>query len=236
MIHKSQEIFPGELGKVGVALQARLGSGRLPGKILKKLGGATVLEQCLIRLRLVPAHIHLVLTDHASYDMLMPVARNYSFLCEAGDGENVLSRYTRAAKKHNIQTIIRATADNPLVFTQTLAYQAQQFVQERGDYGILTGLPYGSGVEIVSAQGLFRAEERTTRDYDREHVCPYLYEHPEEFTLVRVPAPREFQGGKYRITLDTQADYEQLTALFTRFCFIPGDDYHTMRILHEAYS
>jgi spore coat polysaccharide biosynthesis protein SpsF len=82
------------------------------------------------------------------------------------------------------------------------------------DYSGYSGLPYGAGVESVCAAALLRAESETASPYDREHVCPYLYTHPDFFSLHRPIAPLRWQGKDIRLTVDTREDFDRALVLY----------------------
>lgn len=102
--------------RTGVFLQARLGSSRLPHKILLDLQGRTVLEHAMRRLSLVNTDVHAVLTDSHSYSVINKICASVpGWECFEGPAEDVLARYVFAARHFAVDRIIRATADNPLV-------------------------------------------------------------------------------------------------------------------------
>ena len=82
------------------------------------------------------------------------------------------------------------------------------------DYAGYQGLPLGAGVEAVDAGALLRAGAEAAAPADREHVCPYLYGRPELFALHRPLAPRRWQGGRIRLTVDTAEDYDLARRLY----------------------
>jgi spore coat polysaccharide biosynthesis protein SpsF len=110
--------------------------------------------------------------------------------------------------------VIRATGDNPFVFAD--AARAINDEAERLDaaYAGYAGIPLGAGVESVKSEALFRAEKEAEEGPAREHVCPYLYAHPELFTLHRPLAPLIWQGLDIRLTVDTGEDFDRACLLY----------------------
>jgi spore coat polysaccharide biosynthesis protein SpsF len=206
-------------GTTAVFLQARLGSRRLPHKILLDLGGRTVLEQCMARLGLVEADVHVVLTDTYSFPVLDRICRRHAgWECFMGPAQDVLGRYVFASRHFGVDTIIRATADNPLVsYELANALLADQISDGPADYRAHLGIPYGAGVELVRSDALEKAFVDSMDPYDREHVCPYLYNHADVFRVVRSDAPPEYSAGDLRLTLDTEEDYRFLKALYRQY-------------------
>lgn len=200
--------------RTGIVVQVRLGSTRLPGKALLPLGGASLTDQVLARLALVPGAAHILATDEASGAALAPIAARHGFDLLVGSPEDVLARYCLAIRTFGLQRVLRATGDNPLV-----SHEAASLLIERGngapaDYATFTGLPLGMGVELVAASALLRAEAEAMLPNEREHVCPYLYGHPELFSLDRVQGPGEFLMPVARVTVDTASDYEAVKAIY----------------------
>ncbi|MCL2267158.1 MAG: spore coat protein, partial [Treponema sp.] len=111
--------------------------------------------------------------------------------------------------------VIRATGDNPFVFSDAASALNAQAMALNADYSGFFGLPYGAGIESVNASALFRAEIEAVEKPEREHVCPYLYNHPEIFSLHRPLAPLRWQGADIRITIDTQEDFDRAQELFS---------------------
>jgi len=198
----------------GIVLQARLGSTRLARKVLAPLGGATLIDQVMARLNLVAADIRILATDADSAEALRPAASRNSFELLVGPAEDVLARYCLAIRAFGLDTVLRATGDNPLV-SHEMANRLVECSSSRGvDYRAFAGLPLGMGVEYVSSRALLRAEAEARSPSEREHVCPFLYGHPEIFAVDRPPAPREFEAGDLRVTVDTREDYEAMLRIY----------------------
>lgn len=208
------------LGAIGVVVQVRLGSTRLARKALLPLGGATMTDQVLSRLALVPAAVHALATDEASARDLEPIAARHSFDLVVGPAEDVLARYCMAIRRFGLDRVIRATGDNPLVNHELARALVEQAAAEAAsgsglpDYAAYAGLPLGMGVEFVSARALLRAEAEARARDEREHVCPYLYRHPELFRITRPEPPAGWSFPAGRVTVDTAADYEAMLRLY----------------------
>jgi spore coat polysaccharide biosynthesis protein SpsF len=110
--------------------------------------------------------------------------------------------------------VIRATGDNPFVFADAAEAINAEAAGLDADYAAYSGLPYGAGVESVAAEALLRAGEEAAGLFDREHVCPYLYNHPECFLLHRPLAPPRWRRPFLRLTVDTEEDYRRASALY----------------------
>lgn len=199
--------------KVGIFLQARLDSNRLPEKALLNLGGITIVEHAMRSLSSIDADHYVLLTDERSSNRLRPLARLCSFDLFVGDPEDVLDRFYRASQRYGVDTVVRATGDNPFVSAEATELTLRLRREKEADFAALDKLPLGTGVEVVRSQALYVAWKRASRPYDREHVTPFVYRNPHRFRIVRVPAPSALQAPDARVTLDTWEDYRHLQGL-----------------------
>ena len=197
-----------------VVLQARMGSTRLPGKVLALVGGRTMLAHCINRLRAQSNLPVIVATTTEPEDDL--VARETE-RCGAdvlrGPADDVLGRFAMAVKAYGLDDLIRATADNPAVDLdaplRTLAllhFTGAHHIVERG-------LPIGAAVEAVSAKAILQADEFATEPYDREHVTPYI-RREERFRTMDGIAPGHVRAPKLRLTVDTAEDLDFVRRAF----------------------
>ncbi|WP_294430535.1 methyltransferase domain-containing protein [uncultured Treponema sp.] len=200
-----------------IAVQCRLSSTRLPGKALKTLGGKTVLDWTLAAMKKVKADDYYVATDEASFDELLPVCERNGFKIFKGSLEDVLARYCNLIEETNADVVLRATADNPFLFYEAAQSLVEEFekrsASEDFDYITYTGLPHGSGIEMFKAASLLKARAFTNLAYDHEHVGPALYNHPERFKALFVPAPKRWNFPNLRTTIDTSADFKKAESI-----------------------
>ena len=204
-----------------VVLQARIDSSRLPQKALLPLGEAPLLFRVMEALKGVPCDLHVLACAGDSVSALEPWAEKAGFEVVPGSKDDVLGRYGAAARRFRIDRIIRATGDNPFVFIDAAVSINREAAALGADYAGYSGLPHGAGVESVAAEALFRAEREAAEGPDREHVCPYLYNHPECFLLHRPLAPFPWRGPSLRITVDTPGDYERASVLYRALAEVP---------------
>jgi spore coat polysaccharide biosynthesis protein SpsF len=203
--------------KIALVLQARMDSQRLPGKSLLPLGvrdAKPLVLRVMEALNQVPAHARILACPENCGTLFKPLALEAGFELLTGPEEDVLERYCLAVRRFDIDTVIRATADNPFVFADAAAAIAAEALALGADYAGYAGLPLGAGVEAARASALLRAGEEAASGYEREHVCPYLYKYPEKFLLHRPLTPLRWQGKNVRLTLDTEEDYERAQALY----------------------
>jgi len=199
---------------LAIVLQARVDSSRLPGKALLPLGGKPVVLRVMEALNRIPAELRILACPEDSKSAFAELAQEAGFTLFAGPKEDVLDRFCLCLRNFNIRHLIRATGDNPFVFADAAYTIITEGLALGADYAGYSGLPPGAGVESVNARALLLAGNEAVSQYDREHVCPYLYTHPEKFLLHRPLAPQAWQGPEIRLTIDTQQDYEQAQVLY----------------------
>jgi spore coat polysaccharide biosynthesis protein SpsF len=189
----------------GIILQARMGSTRLPGKVLARIGGRTILEHCVRRLEQSAFPVVVATTEKGEDDVIDRMARSLGTEVHRGPVDDVLTRLIDAASAFGFTEIIRATADNP--FVDMGAAQRASAARQRGaaDHVIECGLPIGAAVEAVTLEALCRARALITDPYDREHVTSLVRRDP-RFRALRAVAPGLVRRGGLRLTVDTPDD------------------------------
>jgi spore coat polysaccharide biosynthesis protein SpsF len=197
-----------------IVLQARLDSKRLPGKALLLLDGKPVIFRVMEALNNVPADLRILACPDDSFSSFTPLAKEANFEIFAGPKEDVLERYCRVIRHFSIKRVIRATGDNPFVFTDAAAAINAEAAALNADYSGYSGIPVGAGVESVCADALLRACKETASTFDREHVCPYLYSHSDIFKLHRPLSPLRWQSPEIRLTVDTREDFDRSIILY----------------------
>jgi spore coat polysaccharide biosynthesis protein SpsF len=204
------------MNRTGIILQARLGSTRLPGKVLAPIGSRSILDHCVARLSVSGMPIVVATTDRPEDDAVERAAGRLGVQVFRGSEEDVLSRYIGAARTHGFMEIVRATADNPVVDTGAPA-RTVAFRQRVGaDHVVECGLPLGTAVEAVSLDALERAQALITDPYDREHVTSFL-RRDTRFQALRAVAPGDLRRPGLRLTVDTPEDLEFLREVYSTF-------------------
>ena len=204
--------------KIILIVQGRIGSSRLPKKALYPLGKKTVLHQVLKNLKSVDVKDYFLATDYNSEEFFAPIAKECGFKLFSGPENDVLERFCLLIKQENPDVVVRATGDNPFLFTDAANFSIKRFLElnatSKVDYFTISGLPHGSGIEIFLGKSLLEAAEKTNLPYDHEHVGPALYNHPENFVSVFEPAPEKWNFPKFRTTIDTFFDYKKAEKLY----------------------
>jgi spore coat polysaccharide biosynthesis protein SpsF len=198
-----------------IILQARVSSVRLPAKALATVGGTSLLERCLRRLRRARAgDVMLATTEAAEDDALVQIARRMNVPVFRGSTNDVLSRYVAAALASGADVVVRATGDNPAVDIDAPSRLLRALRTTRADYVCEDGLPIGAGVEAITVEALQRSAAAATSLDDREHVTLYVKQRPGAFAVCRQPAPRELARADLRFTVDTAEDLAYVRRLF----------------------
>src|SRR5262245_1262251 len=144
--------------QIAVIVQARMGSRRLPGKVLARIGTRTLLEHAIARLRSCNLPIIVATTTRREDDTVDREARRLGAEVVRGEEDDVLARFIRAAKQHKLTSVIRATADNPFVDGDGPARVLELTQRVAADHVIECGLPIGTAVEVVTLEALERAQ------------------------------------------------------------------------------
>jgi len=204
------------MARDAIVLQARMGSRRLPGKVLADIAGRSLLGHCLWRLQASGLPVIVATTTRREDDAVEREAGKYGADVYRGSDQDVLARYVAAAAAHGVTHVVRATADNPAVDLEAPVRVVTQLRRTHADHVIECGLPHGAAVEAVLASALVRAAAETLDSYDREHVTPFVRRSP-GFTAMSVMAPGRVRRPQLRLTVDTPEDLRRMRALLAPF-------------------
>lgn len=201
-------------------IQARMGSSRLPGKVLMDLGGETVLGRVVRRLERSRETDDLVVatTEEPADEGIVRACEDLQVQCFRGSEHDVLDRYYQAAHFYSADAVVRVTSDCPVIDPELVDETVRKFREERADYAsnvFPRTYPRGLDAEVFTAAALDRTWNEAREPHQREHVTPYLYEHPHIFRLASVSGSVDHSG--HRWTLDTHEDLELLRAIYSRF-------------------
>ncbi|TAM59481.1 acylneuraminate cytidylyltransferase [bacterium] len=204
----------------GVAIvQARMGSSRLPGKVLRRICGRTVLEHVLRRVQAAAGleAVAVATSVAAADDAVASEAQRCGAHVFRGSEDDVLERFCGAARELRAQAVVRITADCPLLDPRVVERVYTHFLQApQADYvsnTLVRTYPRGLDVEVVRAVALELACAQARQPYEREHVTPYFYGHPERFALENV-AREGSDLSALRWTLDVAEDLRFITAVY----------------------
>jgi spore coat polysaccharide biosynthesis protein SpsF len=199
---------------IGAIVQARMGSTRLPGKVMLKVGGRPVISYLFERLRLCKKLQTMILatTVNKEDDALEDFARQNNIPCFRGSADDVLSRYYDAAKKFGVIHIMRITADCPLIDPWICGRLIDKYLAEKADYVCLApAFAEGLDCEIFSFKALEMAHRNAKKKSEREHVVLYIHNNPDRFKKVMLL--NEADDSRYRFTIDEPQDFEVVKAI-----------------------
>ena len=165
--------------KIVALVQARMGSTRLPGKVLKSIVNKPMIELLLTRLSQSSELDEIVVaaSEETQNDELQSVVESLGYRCTRGSEKNVLNRFYESAKATGAGVIVRITGDCPLVDSRLVDECIQGYLKSEVDYFSNVDpatYPDGLDIEVMSFESIERANNETSSDFDREHVTPYI--------------------------------------------------------------
>lgn len=201
--------------KIVAITQARIGSSRLPRKVLLPLGSSTVLATHLKRVSKSKfiSKIVVATTFETESSLIIDIAKDNTCSVFQGSTNDVLDRYYQAAKEVSADIIIRLTSDCPLIDHNYIDNLIEVFKDNKFEYisnCFPATLPDGMDAEIFTFNILEKAWKKSTLKSDREHVTPFIRENFPETCHYLTYQP---DYSKIRLTLDTQEDYQVINSL-----------------------
>jgi len=201
-------------------VQARMGSSRLPGKVAAPIEGQSMLARVVrrtLRAQSVDATI-IATSNRREDDRVVQAAEDLGVDVFRGDENDVLARFVGAARAALADVVVRITSDCPLIDPTVIDDVVGAFERTPAvDFCSNTlrrTFPRGLDVEVVSSEALLRANREAQLAYERSHVLPYIYGHPELFSLRNLESGDCL--GDLRWTVDTEADLAFARAVFER--------------------
>lgn len=196
---------------VGVIIQARMGSTRLAGKVLKPIAGKALLDHVLGRLSLLvfPVKTVVATSDLPQDDAIARHCQSRGVAVFRGSETDVLDRYYQCAQENHFEHVVRLTADNPFTDMEELQRLIEQHLTQHNDYTHSFGsMPLGVGAEIFTFAALERSEREGHAPNHREHVNEYIQERPDAFRIGVLDVPATKRCPDLRLTVDTENDYQ----------------------------
>ena len=187
-----------------------MGSTRLPGKVLRRLGDHSMLEAILFRVReaRLVNKIIVATTTLAPDDAIARLCERLHTECFRGSSENVLSRYYEAAKANSVDIIVRLTGDNPLVDPRIVGNAVAEFLRKtsrgKAEFMATTGYPIGINVEMMTFECLKKVVSLARRADELEHVTLYVHRHAKSFRVATMSSPVALDT--LRLTVDDMSD------------------------------
>lgn len=196
--------------RIGIVVQARMGSTRLPGKILRPIAGRPLLDHVIGRSKELQRDAVLVIatTVEARDDAVVEHCTSMAVECFRGSQHDVLDRYIACARSYALDHVVRLTADNPFTDIEELDRLIDMHLAERNDYSHSFGvMPVGVGAEIFTRAALERSADEGRAPNHREHVNEYVQENPQLFRIGQLDVATAKRRPDLSLTVDTEEDY-----------------------------
>ncbi len=205
--------------KIAVIVQARLGSTRLPGKVLAEIAGRPMLAHVVERAMDIPYVTEVIIasTTNPADGAIVAWAMQAQIPYVRGSEEDVLDRFRLAASERAVDVIVRVTADCPLLDPEVSGLVVREYLERRGTVDYVSNVhpptyPDGLDTEVFSRHALEAAWREARLRSDREHVTTYIWRHPERFRLANVSHGEDL--STHRWTVDTAMDLDFVRAVF----------------------
>ncbi len=203
--------------RIVAIIQARMGSTRLPGKVLMDIAGETMLARVVHRVRRAKRIDEVVVatTVNERDEAVVSECKRLGVACFRGSEEDVLDRYYQAALAYRADAVVRITSDCPLIDAELVDTVVGAFVdgQPSITYAWNMKFPRGLDTEVIRFDALRRAWQEDGDPARREHVTPYIICFPESFARVEIRSEIDF--SKIRWTVDTPDDLALVRRIYT---------------------
>ena len=218
--------------RIGAIIEARMGSTRLPGKVLREIQGRSMLDHVMERsLACTQDAVVVATTTSSEDDPIEEAAIEAGVGCYRGSQEDVLNRVLEAAIAFDVDVVVKLSGDNPLYHPAYVDAIVKEFMDSSYDFVTNTHMgfseawepdrtwPIGTGVAVFETNLLQRIDRLNPDAADREHVIKYIIDRPGEFHLRAFDAEGSFAAYRrpdLRLAVDTEADLEFINGVFER--------------------
>ena len=217
--------------KIVAIVQARMGSTRLPNKVLRPINSVPMIGLLLTRLALSKELDQIIVATSLDpkNEPLVRYVKEQGFACEQGSENDVLDRFFHAAESHDADIVVRITGDCPLIDAGLVDEMITFFKAHDFDYITNTNpptFPDGLDIEVFRFKALKQASQESIDIYDREHVTPYI-RNSDQFSKMNLPYSRDLSSLRW--TVDELSDFEVVQSVFNHFS--PRVDFSWMEVL-----
>ena len=208
--------------KIVTIIQARLGSTRLPGKILYEAAGKSILLNMYERVRSsrLAGTIVIATTNETEDNVIYDLCKLNGINCFRGSTNDLLERHYKAALLFSADVVIKIPSDCPLIDPEVIDKVIEYYISNRYEYDYVSNLhpqsyPDGNDVEVFSFNALYKAHKEAIKDYEREHTTPYIWNNPDKFNIGNV----QWENGmdlslSHRFVLDYREDFEFIKTVY----------------------
>jgi spore coat polysaccharide biosynthesis protein SpsF len=210
--------------RIDATIQARMGSTRLPGKVLAHAAGKPLLELQVERIRRswLIDRVIIATTELPADDAIEALAETMGVACFRGSVDDVLGRVTSALRTFDVDLHVEFQGDSPLPDSFLIDAMIGVYLKHAGDVDYVTNalkttFPPGQEVSVYRAATLFEAEKLVEDDSLREHVGIHIYRRPDRFRIHNVEAPAGLRVPELHLEVDTAADLEVIRRIYDHF-------------------
>lgn len=208
--------------KIVVVVQARTGSTRLPNKVLLPLSGRPLLQRMVERITSAHSSFDLVVatTKDRSDDPIRDLCAKIGIHCHSGHPTDLLDRHYWAAEELGAEVVVKIPSDCPLIDPAVIDRVIGHFLQNAGMYDFVSNLhpasyPDGNDVEVIPMATLMAAWREATKQYEREHTTPFIWDRPTDFRIGNVQWETGWDYSMtHRWTIDYPEDYLFVSAVY----------------------
>jgi spore coat polysaccharide biosynthesis protein SpsF len=190
---------------IGCIIQARIGSTRLPGKVMQKIDNVNTVLDYVINQVKASKKIEKIIVSTTTLpedDIICEYLNLHKIEFFRGSSEDVLDRYYQCAKEFSLEDIVRITADNPLIDPNVIDIIIDKYKNNKCDIvsnAIHRTFPYGTEVEVFSFKTLERTWKNAVKKSEREHVTPFIYDLKNKFVLINIENEENISHIRYTV-------------------------------------
>lgn len=209
--------------KVVASVQVRMGSTRLPGKVMEVVLGRPLLGHLLDRMRLCSCLDNIVVAtpDSTENDVIQEFCSSENIACFRGSEDDVLNRTLEALRSQSAGIGVEVFGDCPLIDPRVVDDIVRYFIQNPGyDFvgnDLVTTYPPGMEVEVFSVDALADSDRRVVDEAIREHGTLFIRQHPEIYKIINLDAPEQFHRPELELEIDTIEDLEVIRIILGHF-------------------
>lgn len=205
-----------------IVIQARTGSSRLPGKILLPLAGKPLLVRMYERVAAAKMSKEIIIatTTEKDDDKVVELCNEYGIKYFRGHQTDLIDRHYKAGLEYDADAVVKIPSDCPLICPDVIDRVLKYYSENRNEFDFVSNLhpatyPDGQDVEVMPMKILETAWKEATKDFEREHTTPFIWERPERFRIGNVEWETGLDFSKsHRFTIDYKEDYELINKIY----------------------
>ncbi len=194
-------------------ITARIGSSRLPGKVLKPFWKDHCLLEFLIRrlqTRPETARLALAAVDTPENNPIAEIGRKCGIRVIRGPEDNVLARMNLCLEGEYARFVGRVTADNPFTDPELFALQFEEMKSVNADYSFCKSCPKGTAADIWTIECFKATVANATTSYELEHVNAWVWDHPDQYNIHWFKPPKHYINHNLNLSIDTDAEFDEV--------------------------